>query len=99
STSAARVRWRLRLSGLTMPRDYTTVLNTDSILWRAAVDFRSVQAGLLALAMLAAPAASQAQRLAPGQPIPPAELEAYVDALVEPAMDRDHIAGVVVSVV
>src|SRR5438105_1206440 len=49
--------------------------------------------------MLAAPAAAQAQRLAPGQPIPPAELEAYVDAVVEPAMDRDHIAGVVVSVV
>ena len=38
-------------------------------------------------------------RLAPGQPIPPAELEAFVDGVVRQAMARDHIAGVTVSVV
>lgn len=38
-------------------------------------------------------------RLAPGQPIPPAELESFVDGLVKGAMQRDHIAGVTVSVV
>jgi CubicO group peptidase (beta-lactamase class C family) len=54
---------------------------------------------VLALAILAAPAASLAQRLAPDQAIPPAELEAFVDGIVRPAMDRDHIAGVSVSVV
>ena len=38
-------------------------------------------------------------RLAPGQPLPPAELEAYVDGLVSGGMSSDHIAGVTVSVV
>ena len=38
-------------------------------------------------------------RLAPGQPAPPAELEAFVDGVVRQAMARDHIAGVTVSVV
>jgi CubicO group peptidase (beta-lactamase class C family) len=38
-------------------------------------------------------------RLAPGVPIPPAELEAFVDGVVAEAMGRDHIAGVTVSVV
>lgn len=38
-------------------------------------------------------------RLAPGQPIPPAELEAFVDGMVRDAMAREHIAGVTVSVV
>ena len=38
-------------------------------------------------------------RLAPGQPIPPAELSAFVDGFVRAAMARDHIAGVTVSVV
>jgi CubicO group peptidase (beta-lactamase class C family) len=37
--------------------------------------------------------------LAAGQPIPPAELAAYVDGMVERAVQRDHIAGVTVSVV
>jgi len=54
---------------------------------------------LLALAVLAAPSGAWAQRLPAGRPIPPAELEAYVDGVVEPAMEHDHIAGVVVSVV
>lgn len=56
----------------------------------------------------AAPAVSAAKpatpalpgaRLAPSQPLPPAELEAFVDGLVKDAMQRDHIAGVTVSVV
>lgn len=38
-------------------------------------------------------------RLAPGQVLPPAELEAYVDGLVRDAMDREHVAGVTLSVV
>jgi CubicO group peptidase (beta-lactamase class C family) len=38
-------------------------------------------------------------RLAPGDALPPAELEAYVDGMVGEAMTREHIAGVAVSVV
>jgi len=38
-------------------------------------------------------------KLSPGQPIPPAELEAFVDGMVKDAMSREHIAGVTVSVV
>ncbi len=38
-------------------------------------------------------------RLAPGEAIPPAELEAFVDGAVRSAMASDHIAGVTVSVV
>jgi CubicO group peptidase (beta-lactamase class C family) len=56
-----------------------------------------IAAAFAALASLAGPA--QAQRLAEGQPIPPAELQAFVDGMVEPAMTRDHIAGATVSIV
>lgn len=38
-------------------------------------------------------------RLAPGTAIPSAELEAFVDGLVRRSMERDHIAGVTVSIV
>ena len=38
-------------------------------------------------------------RLSPGQPMPAAELEAFVDGLAAEAMARDHIAGAVVTVV
>ena len=38
-------------------------------------------------------------RLTPEQSIPPAELEAFIDATVQLAMDDKHIAGVTVSVV
>lgn len=38
-------------------------------------------------------------RLAAGQPIATAELEAFVDGVVKTAMARDHIAGVTVSIV
>lgn len=38
-------------------------------------------------------------RLAPGQALPPAELEAFVDGMVHEAMAQEHIAGVAVSVV
>jgi len=37
--------------------------------------------------------------LAPGQPIPQAELEAFVDGVVRDAMATEHIAGVEVSIV
>ena len=47
----------------------------------------------------AAAAAQPAPRLSPDQPIPPAELAAFVDGAVERALRRDHIAGVTVSVV
>jgi CubicO group peptidase (beta-lactamase class C family) len=38
-------------------------------------------------------------RLAPGAPIPPAELEAFVDGAVRQAMATDHVAGVEIAVV
>ena len=47
----------------------------------------------------AGPAAPAAAKLGAGQPIPPAELAAFVDGYVKGAMRRDHIAGVTVSVV
>ncbi len=45
-----------------------------------------------------APASSN-QPLAPGQTIPPEQLQAFVDGVVRQAMERDHIAGVTVAVV
>jgi CubicO group peptidase (beta-lactamase class C family) len=48
----------------------------------------------------AAPVAERAgPRLTPEQSIPPAELEAFVDATVQLAMDDKHIAGATVAVV
>jgi CubicO group peptidase (beta-lactamase class C family) len=47
----------------------------------------------------APPATPSGARLAPGAPLPPAELEAFVDGVVKEAMARDHIAGAAVSVV
>ncbi len=38
-------------------------------------------------------------RFAPGQAIPPAELEAFVDGVLRDAMAREHIAGATVSIV
>src|SRR5436190_12553189 len=54
-----------------------------------------------ALLAAAAPASAQAPapRLAPGQSIPPAELEAFVDGVVKQAMDGDHVAGATVAIV
>jgi CubicO group peptidase (beta-lactamase class C family) len=54
-----------------------------------------------ATATTAAPpvAAAPRARLAVGQPIPAAELDAFVDGLVKDAMSREHIAGATVSVV
>jgi CubicO group peptidase (beta-lactamase class C family) len=46
-----------------------------------------------------APLTPSGARLAAGQALPPAELEAYVDGLVKDAMDREHIAGVTVAIV
>ena len=45
------------------------------------------------------PSPPSGARLTPGQSLPPGELEAYVDGLVREAMDREHIAGVTLSVV
>lgn len=53
--------------------------------------------GPAAPARAAAP--SSGARLAPGQLIPPAELEAFVDGLASEAMSRGHVAGAVVTVV
>lgn len=47
----------------------------------------------------ALPTTATGARLAAGQTLPPAELEAFVDGVVRDAMDREHIAGVTVSVV
>ncbi|HZC16470.1 MAG TPA: hypothetical protein VE309_06900, partial [Caulobacteraceae bacterium] len=45
------------------------------------------------------PVQANGARLAPGTPIPPAELEAFVDGVVLQTMTTRHIAGVAVSVV
>jgi len=45
------------------------------------------------------PVTATGSRLLPGEAAPPAELESFVDGVVKEAMDRDHIAGVTVSVV
>lgn len=50
-------------------------------------------------APLAPPPAAMGGRLAAGQSIAPAELEAYVDGAVRQAMAVDHVAGVTVAVV
>jgi CubicO group peptidase (beta-lactamase class C family) len=50
------------------------------------------------VAVAPAPPAPTA-RLAAGQPLPPAELEAFVDGVLKDAMAREHIAGATVSVV
>jgi CubicO group peptidase (beta-lactamase class C family) len=50
-------------------------------------------------AVLMTPLAAQAQQLTPGQAIPPAELEAFVDGVVRDGMEADHVSGVQVSVV
>ena len=52
-----------------------------------------------AICWLALAAQAWAQRLVPGQSMPPAELEAFVDGVVRQAMDAAHIAGVTVGVV
>jgi CubicO group peptidase (beta-lactamase class C family) len=59
---------------------------------------KSVQTPLTPVAP-AAPLTPSGARLAAGQALPPAELEAYVDGLVKDAMDREHIAGVTVAIV
>ncbi|MBX7248068.1 MAG: serine hydrolase [Caulobacteraceae bacterium] len=43
--------------------------------------------------------ARPAGRLAAGQPIPPAELEAFVDGVIRDAMATDHVSGATVAVV
>lgn len=47
----------------------------------------------------ALPATAPGARLAPGTPIPTAELEAFIDGVVRQSMQQDHIPGVAVSVV
>lgn len=49
--------------------------------------------------VLALPGPAAGARLAPGAPIPPVELEAFVDGVVRDSMQEDHIPGVVVSIV
>lgn len=38
-------------------------------------------------------------RLNPGQPLPPAELEAFIDGVVRDAMATDHVSGATVAIV
>ena len=47
----------------------------------------------------ALPTTASGARLAPGQTLPPAELESFVDGVVREAMAREHIAGAAISVV
>lgn len=53
----------------------------------------------IAPAVTALPVTPSGARLAPGEALPPAELEAFIDGVVRQAMVREHIAGVTVSVV
>src|SRR5690606_8180558 len=59
--------------------------------------------GLCALSIYLAATAAAAQqigpRLAPGEPIPPAELEAFIDGAVTTAMAEHRIVGVTVAAV
>jgi CubicO group peptidase (beta-lactamase class C family) len=57
------------------------------------------QIAAAAAAAAALPPPLPGARLSSGAPIPAVELEAFVDGVVRQAMDRDHIAGVEVSVV
>ncbi len=45
------------------------------------------------------PVTASGARLAPGEALPTAELESFIDGVVRDAMGREHIAGVTVSVV
>ncbi len=56
-------------------------------------------ATMAAAPVAALPATPTGARLALGEALPPAELEAFVDGVVRDAMMREHIAGVTVSVV
>jgi CubicO group peptidase (beta-lactamase class C family) len=47
----------------------------------------------------ATPPRTAGAKLAPGQALPPAELEAFVDGLMKDAMAREHIAGATISIV
>ncbi len=66
---------------------------------------RFMRSGMLSMAVLAVLAAvpafavDEAPRLRPGEPIPPAELEAFVDGVVAAAMAEHRIVGVTVSAV
>jgi CubicO group peptidase (beta-lactamase class C family) len=61
---------------------------------------RSMLLALAALALLATPSAAQElTRLASSEPIPPAQLESFVDGAVEVAMRKHGVVGVAVSVV
>ena len=50
-------------------------------------------------AAVATPPGPAGARLSPGQPIPPAELEAFVDGVAAQAMAQKHIGGAAVTVV
>ena len=58
-----------------------------------------VQAAAKPVQSVPLPVQASGARLAPGTPIPPAELEAFVDGVVRQAMTSRHIAGAAVSVV
>jgi CubicO group peptidase (beta-lactamase class C family) len=63
-----------------------------------AVAVHPVAPGTLPVAAGVPPLVAGAH-LPAGQPIPPAELAAFVDGMVKDAMAREHIAGVTVSIV
>src|ERR1700722_8456139 len=58
-----------------------------------------VQAAAKPVQSVPLPVQASGARLAPGTPIPPAALEAFVDGVVRQAMTSRHIAGAAVSVV
>lgn len=94
------------------PVPYTTLQRRAQVQARAAArPSASAAATSAAKPAIAAPVSSTlaagaalpttptGARLAPGEAMPAAELEAYVDGVVRGAMAKDHIAGVTVSVV
>lgn len=65
----------------------------------AAADAIPAAASAATLALAPGTRADAGAKLAAGQLIPPAQLEAFVDGVVSEAMARQHIAGVTVAVV
>src|ERR1700754_3948305 len=109
SNSRARVRARLSPRGLAVDFGVIgSIIYRKYIRWEGKMRARlrtlagalaacaAVLAGGTATPQPAAPATPPRAPLAPGQPIPPAELGAFVDGMVERAVQRDHIAGVTV---
>ena len=97
ATSAANPQGAVPYEALKRPAVRATV--RPAATKPAATEATALAVSSLIATAPAAPLAASGARLAPGQALPPAELEAYVDGVVKDAMDREHIAGVTVAVI